>query len=178
VSDPPGAAVIVDREYRGLTPLRLELDPGSTPVLVRRKGFEPWRRKVTLVAGGEMRLDAALVAVPAEPASPSPTPTTPPVRLGDMVSLSGAVTPPRNVSPTGPSFSRPVPKVREEKSVLVEFVVTEEGRVREARIVESGGAALDDLCLEAVAGRRYEPAVYEGVRVKVRLQSRFTFRPR
>ena len=177
VSDPPGAAVIVDRKYRGQTPLRLELEPGSTPVLVRQKGFEPWRRKVTLVAGGEMRLDAALVAVTVEP-SPSPTPSSPAVRLGDMVSLSGAVSPPRNVSPSGPSFPRPVPKVREETSVLVEFVVTEEGKVRDARVVESGGAVLDDICLEAVSGRRYEPAVYEGVRVKVRLQSRFTFRPR
>jgi TonB family protein len=172
--------VIVARKERGITPLRLTLDAGNTTVLLRKEGFVPWSRQVTLAAGREARLQATLTALPAPPPpTPAPPPVKPVVRTGDLVPLGPEVKPPRRISDAGaPSFTGKVPKLKEPASVLVEFVVTESGNVTNARIVESGGEALDRACLDAVAGRRYEPAELRGVRVKVVQVARFTFRPR
>ena len=114
-------------------------------------------------------------AVP-EPA-PSASATPPTVQTGDLVVLSDEVAPPRRISGSGPSVSASQVG-RAPGSVVVEFVVDESGLVVSPRIVESAGAALDKACLEAVGRWRYEPAVTQGVRVKVVQRATFRFERR
>jgi TonB family protein len=63
-------------------------------------------------------------------------------------------------------------------SVLVEFVVTEDGTVVEPQVLESAGDVIDGACLRAVGDWRYEPARKDGVEVRVKQRARFTFRER
>jgi len=169
-STPDGARVLVGRRSRGTTPLSLELPAGRQRVEVRKEGFKPWSGEVILTAGDQASVQAPLEALPtAAPATPAP------VRRGDHVPMTPDVTPPKRVAGSSPSLPR---GVRPPASVLVEYVVTEEGRVTGARILESGGAELDRASLEAVSGWRFEPAWLNGVQVKVTRSVRFTFQRR
>jgi TonB family protein len=172
-STPDGARVLVARRPRGTTPVRLELPPGRQRVEVRKDGFKPWSSEVTLAPGEQASLQARLEPLPAA-APPSPT-AAPVVRRGDLVPMTPAVTPPKKLAGNSPSLPR---GSKTPVSVLVEYVVTEEGRVTGARILESGGAELDRACVEAVSGWRFEPAWLNGVQVKVTRTVRFSFRDR
>jgi TonB family protein len=153
--------------------VRLELPPGRQRVEVRKDGFKPWSSEVTLAPGEQASLQARLEPLPAA-APPSPT-AAPVVRRGDLVPMTPAVTPPKKLAGNSPSLPR---GSKTPVSVLVEYVVTEEGRVTGARILESGGAELDRACVEAVSGWRFEPAWLNGVQVKVTRTVRFSFRDR
>lgn len=59
-SDPPGADVFVDDEYRGVTPLRITVSAGRHVVRVERAGYPVWQRTVTTTAGTSTLLEAAL----------------------------------------------------------------------------------------------------------------------
>src|SRR5262249_49928536 len=61
-------------------------------------------------------------------------------------------------------------------SVSVTFVVTENGEVMDARVVESGGKILDETVLSAVRKWKYAPATKRGTKVKVQTTFRQTFR--
>jgi len=179
LSEPAGANVVVGGKLLGATPLRASVPPGRVTVLVLKAGYEPWSQDLALEAGGTHTLSARLAsrasAVP-EPA-PSASATPPTVQTGDLVVLSDEVAPPRRISGSGPSVSASQVG-RAPGSVVVEFVVDESGLVVSPRIVESAGAALDKACLEAVGRWRYEPAVTQGVRVKVVQRATFRFERR
>ncbi len=127
---------------------------------------------------------------PAETVRPEPTPKHPPhappaarvtrtappsSRPAPVPAPPEKVTPPKRLSGRSPKLPRGTPLPA---SVLVEFVVREDGTVGEARVAESGGEALDVVCLEAVRDWRYQPAKTGGVAVSYRQQHRFTFRDR
>lgn len=63
-----------------------------------------------------------------------------------------------------------------EGSVQVSFVVNETGAVQDIIVEESGGDVFDQEVVETLRSWQHEPATKNGVRVKVRLQKRFTFR--
>jgi hypothetical protein len=48
-STPDGADIEVDGSFVGSTPSALELAPGEHTVVVSKKGYEPWQRKVKMV---------------------------------------------------------------------------------------------------------------------------------
>jgi TonB family protein len=82
------------------------------------------------------------------------------------------------VSGASPGDPSELPKLRsgESASVIVSFVITEDGEVKDARVVESGGSKfLDEAVLQAVRKWRYSPAVKRGVKVKVRITQKQTF---
>jgi TonB family protein len=55
--------------------------------------------------------------------------------------------------------------------------VSDEGEVVEPKVVESGGSKiLDEAVLAAVRSWRYTPAAKRGVKVKVRITQKQTFR--
>ena len=56
------------------------------------------------------------------------------------------------------------------------FVVSENGEVTDLKVVESGGKAVDEAVMAAIRGWRYSPAVKKGVKVKVRITFKQTFR--
>jgi TonB family protein len=63
-----------------------------------------------------------------------------------------------------------------EGSVQISFLVTETGAVEDIRVLQSGGEVFDKAVIDTVKSWRHEPATKNGVRVKVRLTKRFTFR--
>jgi TonB family protein len=173
-SDPPGARVSVGRKREGMTPLRLQVPPGRVSLTLEKEGFKPWKRDATVGNRGltlEARLEPLHVATP--PPAPPPTPAG--VKTGDLVPLGPDVTAPRKLSGIGPRLP---PKVKLAGSVLVEFVVDENGQVADPKVVESAGEGLDAACVEAVRHWTYEPAVSQGVKVKVLLRAKFTFQSR
>jgi TonB family protein len=60
--------------------------------------------------------------------------------------------------------------------VEVEFTVTTEGDVRDAKVVESSAGLFEDAALSAIARWRFEPVVEDGRPVPVRAALKFTFR--
>jgi TonB family protein len=179
-SVPSGARVTVGRRARGSTPLRVELPPGRVSVGVHKEGYRPWTQEVSLPAGESVRLQAQLEAIPPPAAETPPpaAPTPPPLKRGDLVALTPDVKPPRRTGGDSPGMPRSGPRPRLPASVLLEFVVTEDGGVRDIRVVESGGDVLDRACSEAVARWRYEAAVKDGIEVSVTQRARFTFQSR
>ena len=61
-------------------------------------------------------------------------------------------------------------------SVTVSWVVDEEGRVTDLKVLESGGARLDEAVVAALSQWRYTPATKDGVKVKVKLARKYTYR--
>jgi formylglycine-generating enzyme required for sulfatase activity len=90
-SEPAGASVLVGGQYRGLTPLELELPPGRAQrIELRKSGFERAARSVTVASGAEERWSATLeplageappAAAPERPAAPAPAAAAPPERI-------------------------------------------------------------------------------------------------
>ena len=63
VTDPPGAAVSVNGEFRGSTPLTLRLAPGrSHNIALNKPGYEPATRELSVAADSGRRLEIPLVA--------------------------------------------------------------------------------------------------------------------
>jgi hypothetical protein len=50
-STPPGADIEVDGNFVGDTPSTLSLSPGSHEVIVKKKGFADWTRKLSITSG-------------------------------------------------------------------------------------------------------------------------------
>jgi len=113
--------------------------------------------------------------------SPAPAPTTASTarsRVAAPVTLAADMTPPKKLQAPPVTLPREKRGLRLPASVLLEFTVTEDGRVGDPAVLESGGSVLDELCLKAVLAWRYEPAVRGGVKVPVRQKARFSFRER
>jgi serine/threonine-protein kinase len=176
-SDPPGARVLVGKKERGLTPYRLTLPAGKASISVEKDGFKPWRKDLKLAPGKQETLEARLEPVPRETPAPPVAATPPPLRTGDLVPLTPDVTPPKKLSGDSVTLRTKLPK-KFNGSVVVEFIVDEDGKVRDPKVVESAGAAIDAPCLDAVKTWRYEPATLRGTRVKVQQRTRFTFQSR
>jgi TonB family protein len=178
-SQPEGATVFVGRKKRGVTPLRLRLPPGSVSLRVEKDGYRPWTSDTRLKAGEsrtlEARLEAVAAAAPPPTAAPPPPPAAPAVREGDLVALTGDVTPPRKVKSASPNVPSIAHRKRLAGSVLLEFVVGIDGRVEDVKVVESAHEVLDKAAIEAVQQWRYEPATSHGVKVRVTQRARFTF---
>jgi formylglycine-generating enzyme required for sulfatase activity len=63
-SVPAGAQVTTGGSFRGLTPITIELAPGTThSIAVSRAGYAPWTRELAAEAGKDATLDARLTAL-------------------------------------------------------------------------------------------------------------------
>jgi TonB family protein len=104
---------------------------------------------------------------PSNPAgAPQPEPGTP--DENGVYSVGGAIAPPAVVSSVpanAPASASGSPGV---DALVCEIVVDEAGRVRDARVMQSGGG-LDDYVLAAVKQWRYAPTMVDGRAVPVRL---------
>jgi PEGA domain len=63
-SVPDGADVTLDGKYVGSTPSTVRLMPGDHTVTIEKPGFKVWQRNITVTAGGNITLDAALEKLP------------------------------------------------------------------------------------------------------------------
>jgi hypothetical protein len=59
-SAPQGAEVSVDGKYAGSTPSTLRLAAGEHKISVKKAGYVLWERIITLNAGSDITIDAAL----------------------------------------------------------------------------------------------------------------------
>jgi TonB family protein len=175
VSTPFGAHVKIDGASAGETPLSgHRLKAGTHRVEVTIEGHEPWTGEINVEPGKRARVEAQLAPVPV--ATPPPTPK-PDVVDPTRIHLPNEVdTPPRKLQGSVP-YPPKAPKLRsgESASVVVSFVVTEEGEVADPKVIESGGKILDDAVVNAVKGWKYKPGEKKGVKVKVRINLRQTF---
>ena len=62
-STPPGADIEVDGKFVGNTPSSVTLAPGDHDIAVKKSGFAPWDRKIT-ISGGHVTINAELLAAP------------------------------------------------------------------------------------------------------------------
>lgn len=63
-----------------------------------------------------------------------------------------------------------------EGRVIVQFIVDEEGNVRDAQVVRGLGAGLDEVALNAVRQAKFEPGMQRGKPVRVKMSLPVTFR--
>lgn len=180
LSTPFGATVHVDGAAVGQTPLiQFRLKPGIRKVEVTKEGYEAWASSLTVEAGKKTKVDAVLKAV--VKATPPPVATPEPVDPSHVYlnAPTEVDTLAKRISGTSPAYPSELPKMRsgESRSVVVSFVVSEEGEVKEPRVVESGGSKqLDEAVLSAVRSWKFSPAVKRGINVKVRITQKQTFR--
>jgi TonB family protein len=178
-SEPSGATVTIDGRDAGLTPLDgVRLLPGSHEVRVESPGRRPWRQRVEAKAGEDVSVEARLtpLAEVKQAAIPTPEPTPPPLKEGDMVEVGPGVTSPRRISGSSAGYPPAAEKAHLEGTVAVDMVVTEKGEPVELRIVESAGEILDKAVLDAVKTWRFEPARKDGIKVRVHWPIRQQFR--
>jgi serine/threonine-protein kinase len=175
VSTPPGAQVLLDGKPTGTTPLdRLRARPGKRTIRLQMMGFEPWETTVQLEPGASESISAALEPRNAAPAPPEPI--TPKITEGDLVERGPDVVDPKCIDCPGVPYPETARRERLEGSVQVTFLVDENGTVQDIIVEASGGEVFDREVFETLQSWRLEPATKNGVRVKVRLQRRFTFR--
>lgn len=105
--------------------------------------------------------------VTAPPAPPAPPP--PPMQIAEVS------TPPVTLSKTLPAYPEDARKQGIEAVVVVKFVVTEDGRVEDLKLVK-GHPLFDDLVLAAVRTWTFSPATLEGRPVRVSRMVKIPFR--
>jgi len=177
LSTPFGAAVSVDGASVGNTPLTgLKLKPGPRKVDITRDDYEAWSGIVNVQAGKRARVDAQLKAVVKVVATPAPVVET--LDVNRIYKDSEVDTKPRRTSGTTASYPENAPRLRsgDSASVALEFVVTENGEVTEIKVIESAGKVIDEAVTAAIRSWKYSPGVKKGIKVKVRMPFRQTFR--
>ncbi len=58
-SNPPGADVEIDGAYVGSTPSNVHLEAGDHAIVIKKKGYQPWEKKIR-VTQGEVTVSAEL----------------------------------------------------------------------------------------------------------------------
>jgi PEGA domain-containing protein len=95
-SAPTGADIEVDGLFVGNTPSTINVTPGTHEIIVKKKGFADWSRKLN-VTGGSIHLSADLdsAATPPAPVSAAPVAPTPatPVAPAPAVQSAPATSP-------------------------------------------------------------------------------------
>ena len=86
------------------------------------------------------------------------------------------VTPPRPTSHPDPQYTDRARRKKINGYVVVSFIVTKEGAVRDATVARSLDKDLDKQALAAVRTWRFEPALKDGTPVEVRLSTEITYR--
>jgi len=178
-STPSGAAVSVDDAPVGVTPLTgLKLRPGSHQVNFTKEGYDPRSESVRVEAGKRARLDVPLTAIVKATPTPTPTPVVVDANTIYENTARDVDTLAKKVSGPSASYPKKAPGLDRDSqvSVSVNFIVNENGEVVDPKVTESAGKLIDDSVLEAIRTWRYEPAVKQGVKVKVRVRFKQTFR--
>jgi hypothetical protein len=71
-STPSESEVLVDGEYWGSTPTSdlIRIPAGPHTIIVKKLGYQPWERKITLAAGDDRTINAELEPPPIDPTKP------------------------------------------------------------------------------------------------------------
>jgi TonB family protein len=186
-SDPPEALVSIDGGEVGNSPVNnFVLEPGPHEIRVEKKGFLSWSMEVEAEVGESLNLVARLgevptvAAAPTAPPRPEPAPTeeAPPAEpeAPEVYELGPGITPPKKISGQSPTYPPMAKRMRQEGTVEVRMIVTEEGVPIELEVTGSASAILDEAVMKAVQEWRFEPAKKDGSPVRVYYTIRQTFR--
>lgn len=168
-------------------PPRAQAPPQATPIP------KPPAKPVSAPAAeAELLTEGPAAEVPSEPvpeelapqaaASVEPVPESgPPAaalpREGDLVPLEEVDVAPQASTKAAPEYPRAARELRQEGTVVLRVLVSETGAVEQVE-VDSGTSfrQLREEALRAVRGWRYEPALEQGVRVRVWITEQVTFK--
>jgi TonB family protein len=171
-STPEGALVRIDGVAVGVTPLRQPVRLGGHTVEVIKDGFEPWSGNLDVQSRGTARVDAALRSL----ARATPTPEA--VDTARLYQPGEVDTQPRRLAGGSAPYPDRAPRLKPGRDVTVggTFVVSEEGEITDVRITESAGEVVDEAVTAAVRNWKYSPGMKRGVKVRVRVPFKQTFR--
>jgi len=93
----------------------------------------------------------------------------------EPIRVTEEVTPPKAISMQAPSYPAEAKAAGVEGLVVIQYVVTESGEVRDVQVVR-GPPELVAVCVSAVKSWRFTPAMKEGLPVAVHRIARFPFR--
>jgi TonB family protein len=88
------------------------------------------------------------------------------------------LTPPKGVYLPNPEYSEKARKKKISGTVLVEMVVTTDGKVRDVKVTKSLEPSLDQQAIAAVQTWKFEPATKDGKPVAVHIHAEVSFRIR
>jgi len=109
--------------------------------------------------------------------SVAPQPVAPTIQEGDIVDVTEVDTAPKPLGEIRPSPPPIAIRQHVQGSVVVTVLVSEDGRVLDAKVLSGiGRFGVDDAALRAVRTARFSPAVKNGKRVKVWMPLRFDFK--
>jgi TonB family protein len=176
LSTPLGATVRVDGVVAGQTPVTdYRLKAGNHHVEISKDGYMPFAGALRVDAGKKARTDATLTAMP----KAAPSPSVEAVDTSKVYDSANVDTPPKKTSGTSASYPDNAPRLKSGDagvSCAVSYVVDESGQVTDLKIEQSAGKVVDEAVLAAVKTWKYTPAVKRGVKVKVRMAFKQTFR--
>jgi protein TonB len=180
--------VWIDGRPAGRSPLEMPLAPGTHHLRVAEPGYAPAELSLQLSPGttaAPLRFVMAPLPAAPEPVeaavpapAPAPAKARPLPRGAGLVDLASVTRPPRRLSGELPSYPEQARRMRMSGSVLIDMIVDERGEPEQVRVLESAGAVLDETVVAAVSSWRFEPAVRDGAKVRVRWPYRHTFSPR
>ncbi|HXV65290.1 MAG TPA: TonB family protein [Vicinamibacteria bacterium] len=176
-SVPTGATVKVDGHSIGQTPIEdAQLEPGQHEIEVVNDGYASWDSVVVAQAGETVNLVAHL-RLTAKPKDETPRASaTRKTKPGDLIELGPGDPSPKRVSGEPPAYPAIARRLNQQGRVTVEFVLDENGVPTELQVIESAGEVLDAAVLESLSTWRYEPAQKDGVKVRVKMRVRQSFR--
>jgi serine/threonine-protein kinase len=188
-SEPQAALITVDGERLGTAPVDAPLSPGRHEIRVEAKGYRPHVQTVEALPGQPVTIAARLTSLPSAtpPTDPRdiaaalpppllPLPTPVPLYEGMFVNLDQVDEKPKHLSGAYPTRPEIAQKMRMTGQVVVEMVVTEAGHTTDLQVTQSATPLLDDAVLKALRNWRFEPAREKGVKVRTRVERKFTFR--
>ncbi len=112
---------------------------------------------------------------PAQPAAPRPQAQT---QVGDLVQAGSGVAAPKLASALDPRYPPAAKRLNRAAQVDVKVLVDEHGRVLDAdRIGAKAGFGFDEAAIDAAKRAVFQPAVKEGVKVKMWTTLRVNFKP-
>jgi len=156
-SNPSGAAVRMNGEYLGVTPLvRPELQPAQASFEFTLPNYEPVKLSGEITNKETLRLHAEMLHV-------------------DRIARPAEVkSPPKILSSVSPIIPSGLGEVQGE--VVISVVVTKQGTIRDIRVDKSSNPALTEPCLKAVNQWKFSPAISKaGIPVNMRLSIPFKF---
>jgi TonB family protein len=174
-STPSGASVSIDGRVAGVTPFKGTLKPGTHSFELRKDGFEPYAGNLVVEVGKRARIVAALHV---EGPKQTPEPPKEVIDPNKVYPSNEVDHPPKKVSGLPLTYPDNAPKLKsgEKVSVGVSWVVQTDGSVSDVSITQSSGKkALDEYITKMVKSYKFEPGVKKETKVKVRIESLYSF---
>ena len=165
--EPPATAAPADDQPAGDAAARTDSPVAASPPVAEQQGAAASAERVQ-TAPSE-------AAEQAETVPPSPAP---PPAVGDLVEMGPGVERPRMVGRPQPRYPPAASRLNKQADVQLRLLIDENGSVARIEPVgEKVGFGFDEAAAAAARGTRWVPATKLGVRVKMWVDLKISFRP-